>query len=257
LLGIAMADGPTIRLEGWTPVALSADLLNGGVMRTTVGDRDLAIWRSRAGVVRAWNNRCPHRGMRLSFGFVRGESLTCIYHGWQYGTDGACHNIPAHPDLKPPDTLCVEAFSCIEKSGLVWVSLSEAETEPEIGVDDLEPVRSLTVDRDLADVNAMLAESRFPITEAWRPEDGDFQTMGDAQNLIIREGRAGGDRRSLITALQPLPDNRMTAHVLTSPKAPPGLKIALSRWLERLRWFAENPAVETNSWHPHSARAGG
>lgn len=238
--------------KGWTSVALSADLPKGGVLRTVVEARDLAIWRSRSGEVRAWDNRCPHRGMRLSYGFVRGESLTCIYHGWQYGTDGVCRYIPAHPDLKPPSTLCVTAFACVEKGGLIWASLAD-DDEPSIDLGDAEPVRSLTFDQNMNTVEAMLGTAQFPITETWRPAEGHFISISNGHGLIIREGDMENGSRRMIAALQPLPGNRTTAHMLTSPMASSTLKTALSRWLERFRWFAENPDAETPSWRPLDA----
>lgn len=238
--------------KGWTSVALSADFPKGGVLRTVVEERDLAIWRSRSGEVRAWDNRCPHRGMRLSYGFVRGESLTCIYHGWQYGTDGVCRYIPAHPDLKPPSTLSVTAFACVEKGGLIWASLTDDE-EPSIDLGDAAPVRSLTFDQDIHTVGVMLGAACFPITESWQPAEGIFTSIGSGDGLVIREGAVESENRRLIAALQPLPGNRTTAHVLTSPMASSTLKTALSRWLERFRWFAENPDAETPSWRPLEA----
>lgn len=237
----------------WTSVALSADLPKGGVLRTVVEEHDLAVWRNRSGDVRAFDNRCPHRGMRLSYGFVRGESLTCIYHGWQYGTDGVCRYIPAHPDLTPPSTLCVKAFACVEKSGLIWVSLEDQGAEPNIEPADAEPVRSLTFDQNLASVEAILGTARFPITETWQPTEGVFTSIGGGGGLVIREGALGSESRRLIAALQSLPGNRTAAHVLTMPAASVKLKTALSRWLERIRWFAENPNVETPSWRPLEA----
>lgn len=248
--------------KGWRPVALSSDLPIGGVLRTVVEARDLAVWRSRSGVVRAWDNRCPHRGMRLSFGFVRGESLTCIYHGWQYGTDGVCNYIPAHPDLAPPKTLCVTSFACLEKGGLIWASLSGGDSVPgadlpNLDLDAAEPVRSITFDREIGVISAMLSSVCFPITEGWQPGDGVFTSLENTDGLITLEGRMEKERRILIAALQPLPNNRTAAHVLTSPAASPAMKIMLSRWLERFRWFAENPGIETGSWHPVQEAVGG
>ena len=74
-------------------------------------EAELAVWRSASGRIAAWRDRCPHRGMRLSHGFVRGESLNCIYHGWTYGADGACRRIPAHPEVVPPATIRADATS--------------------------------------------------------------------------------------------------------------------------------------------------
>ena len=240
-------------VSAWIPVALSSDLPKGGVLRTFVNGRDLAVWRSRSGVVRAWDNRCPHRGMRLSFGFVRGESLTCIYHGWQYGIDGVCRYIPAHPDLSPPATLCTTAFAAVEERGLIWTSLTDDQDAPGVAIADAEPLRSLVVNRDMAAVRSMFAEARFPITDAWTPSEGGFLTVDEGDGLMIREGVLEEVSRRLIAALQPLPGDRTAMHVLTSPSASPSLKKSLSRWLERLRWFAENSDVETRSWRPAEA----
>jgi phenylpropionate dioxygenase-like ring-hydroxylating dioxygenase large terminal subunit len=86
----------------WTATGLAHDLPKSVVMAGRFQDTELAIWRSATGKLSAWVDRCPHRGMRLSHGFVRGETLSCIYHGWVYGTDGGCKHIPAHPALTPP-----------------------------------------------------------------------------------------------------------------------------------------------------------
>lgn len=130
---------------GWTAVALSAGLRVGGVMRSFVDGKELAVWRSASGKVAAWDNRCPHRGMRLSHGFVRGEQLACLYHGWHYGQDGVCSYIPAHPDLEPPKTICAQVFPCVEADGFVWVNGDPSDL-PRGFAPDMVPLRSIYVD---------------------------------------------------------------------------------------------------------------
>ena len=242
---------------GWTPVALSSDLPRARAFRTFLEGRDVVVWRAGSGMASVWDNRCPHRGMRLSYGFVRGDRLTCIYHGWQYGTDGICQLIPAHPDLTPPETLCATAFVSVEESGLVWAAASEREEEPSIGVTDAEPVRSLTFDRDLATVGEIFSNSQFPMTEDWRRDEGEFQAAGGTSQLVLRKGKSGDRERVLIAALQPLPGNRTAAHILTSPAVTPKLKIELSRWLEQRRRFAESSAAVVTSRPKTSEAAGG
>lgn len=134
-----------LEFGGWTPVYLSNHLANGSVVQTFVEGRDIALWRSYSGAINAWSNRCPHRGMRLSFGFVRGESLACIYHGWHYGSDGGCTYIPAHPDLEPPKSICVEKFRCAETAGIIWVSI-DSDAEDVNCLAAMKPIRSLVVD---------------------------------------------------------------------------------------------------------------
>src|SRR3984957_2471923 len=87
------------------PVSLSGGVEPGARTGTSVSGKPVVVWRGQDGAVRAWADRCPHRGMRLSFGFVRENALTCIYHGWSFGVtdesggDGRCIAIPAHPGM--------------------------------------------------------------------------------------------------------------------------------------------------------------
>lgn len=104
----------------------------------------IALWRSQSGRVAASADRCPHRGMRLSHGFVRGEQLSCIYHGWSYSQAGKCLRIPAHPGLVPPDTIRVVTHKVEETSGIVWVANGEPAVKPPL-FEGLVPLRSLIV----------------------------------------------------------------------------------------------------------------
>lgn len=114
----------------WSPVALAADVPPGIVIPARLPEIELAIWRSASGRLAAWVDRCPHRGMRLSHGFVRGEMLSCLYHGWRFDAEGQCRKIPAHPELVPPEAICTTRYACVEQSGLVWVSLQATDSSP-------------------------------------------------------------------------------------------------------------------------------
>ena len=106
----------------WIPIALSRDVPAGVTRAVVLDDRELVVWRTEGGAVQVWEDRCPHRGMRLSFGFVRGEALNCLYHGWQYGASGSCQKIPAHPDLTVPPTIRANAYTSAETGGFILVS---------------------------------------------------------------------------------------------------------------------------------------
>ena len=164
----------------WFAVALSADLKHGMTMPCCLSGTDLAIWRSASGQAFVWGDRCPHRGMRLSQGFVRGEALSCIYHGWQYGSDGGCVAIPAHPDLVPPKSICATTYQCAEVDGLIWATLA-ATSDPVPALKNTNSVRSIYIDAPLNTVcahfgsqNATLIEVDvpFPLTIAVHPAKG-------------------------------------------------------------------------------------
>jgi nitrite reductase/ring-hydroxylating ferredoxin subunit len=148
----------------WTPVALSQDIPAGAATPAQLGENDLVVWRTASGRINAWSDRCPHRGMRLSHGFVRGEFLSCIYHGWRYGDGGQCHKIPAHPDLTPPDAIKVPVFVAVEVSGVVWVA--ETGVVPDdapVACPGFAPFRSLRLDCAADVLSAALGDTASPV----------------------------------------------------------------------------------------------
>ena len=110
----------------WFPVCRSGDAVPRHVVHTALLGQELAVWRADDGTVNAWENRCPHRGVRLSIGTNLGHALKCRYHGWTYESGSArCIAIPCHPRLTPAAAIRVRAYPCMERRGHVWVRLAE------------------------------------------------------------------------------------------------------------------------------------
>ncbi|MDB5933587.1 MAG: Phenylpropionate dioxygenase, large terminal subunit [Massilia sp.] len=108
----------------WHPVAIASQVATGTISPSQLLDLPLAIWRDSAGEVHVWEDRCPHRGTRLSLGAVQGDSVRCAYHGWSFGSDGRCKHIPALPALGEAGLKARAAsFSVQERHGLVWACL--------------------------------------------------------------------------------------------------------------------------------------
>lgn len=212
------------------PVGLSNNLAPQQVMRAIIGRHDIAVWRSVSGVVNAWENRCPHRGMRLSHGFVRGESLACAYHGWHYNTDGYCHYIPAHPELTPPKTVRPVAHSVVEEAGLIWVN-PQHEANPAASLpEDAVPIRSLGFDCDTDCIMAVLSSDD--------DIDSAMDTLCDSPRLITLA--AGQLANGFIVAFQQPRAGRVIAHLLARDGVARDQRIALSRKFESVRRRAEH-----------------
>lgn len=126
----------------WTALALSRDVPTEQTRAVKVEGREIVIWRGADGEAHVWEDRCPHRGMRLSFGFVRGNALNCLYHGWKYGASGSCAGIPAHPDLTVPPTIKANVFPVHEAGGMVWANLDGRDGEPPVMPEGVAPVVS-------------------------------------------------------------------------------------------------------------------
>lgn len=203
----------------WTPVALSADLPAGTVIPARVEAGAIALWRSQSGHLAASADRCPHRGMSLSHGFVRGEVLSCIYHGWSYGMAGNCLRIPAHPGLTPPETIRVVTHEARDDGGLVWVAEGTPSADPP-SLHGFTPLRSLTIEAGRAAIEAALG--------AKADENGVIETV-----------LGGEDLRLLLAGPS---DGRTLLHVLVGSGRDPAALIAVSRGVETLRRGAESAA---------------
>jgi phenylpropionate dioxygenase-like ring-hydroxylating dioxygenase large terminal subunit len=112
-------------LNDWHPVAAGAALAAGALLTARLLEQELVLWRDAGGAVHAWDDRCPHRGARLSLGRVQDERLVCAYHGWQFDASGACRLQPAQPNDTPPKTACARRFEAREAYGMVWVCLGQ------------------------------------------------------------------------------------------------------------------------------------
>ncbi|RUW83809.1 Rieske (2Fe-2S) protein [Mesorhizobium sp. M1E.F.Ca.ET.063.01.1.1] len=207
---------PPYPTGSWMPVALSADLPAGTVMPAQSPVGPIALWRSRSGRAAAFADRCPHRGMRLSHGFVRGEALSCIYHGWSYAQAGNCLRIPAHPGLAPPETIRVATQAVEDSGGLIWISVGEAAAPPP-PLDGVTPLRSMMVEADAAALEAAAGA---------KAEGGLLDHTHDGRTLRL--------------LLAPEGEARTLMHVLVGEDANPTERIAASRAAETLRRAAES-----------------
>ena len=151
-------------MDVWHPVASSSDLVPRHIYQTRLEGQELAIWRDDKGVLNVWENRCPHRGVRLSIGASLGQELRCQYHGWRFASGtGACTAIPAHPGKAPPSAVKVRSWVAVEAIGLVWTSLTAATAPagpPELPGQWL-VLRALPIDRTAAAVEDVLHRMDF------------------------------------------------------------------------------------------------
>lgn len=125
----------------WNPVLPSDQLTDKPVGLTYFGEA-VVLWRDSAGRVHAQEDRCQHRTAKLSAGWIskdeHGEGLTCPYHGWRYGADGACVHIPQQPEVSARMAGArarARGFLADERYGYVWVCLSR---EPLAGIPEFE-----------------------------------------------------------------------------------------------------------------------
>ena len=104
-------------------------LRRGTAVHRTLLDEPVLIGRDKAGAVFALRDICPHRAMPLSAGRFDGETVTCAYHGWQFGTDGVCRNIPSlvedYRKTVRLDRIGTRSYPCREAQHLIWVYMGD------------------------------------------------------------------------------------------------------------------------------------
>jgi nitrite reductase/ring-hydroxylating ferredoxin subunit len=206
----------------WIPVALSADIDAGTSAGTLVNGEERVVWRDNKGEIHVWEDRCPHRGMRMSFGFVRGDHIACLYHGWRYDTGGQCRYIPAHPDLEVPQTIKVPTFAAIERAGIIWMAPEGSDAEDLSTLHETaEPVRSLYL--DLSANAALLAVTAAP-PEGYRPVPGAPDTVTLQGNDV-----------TVLIAAQPRDAGRTALHITVSGKTSTAIRRSLALWASDLR----------------------
>ena len=142
-------------MDAWHPIVPSHELESGDCIVQAFADGiDFALWRSRAGAVQAWENRCAHRSVRLSLGRVIDDQLACGYHGWRYAPGGQCTYRPSNPRAPAPKGLGIRTFPAVEVGGMVWVA-SGAEApaiRPPFDIEHIVFCRSFVVRSRLAKV---------------------------------------------------------------------------------------------------------
>jgi phenylpropionate dioxygenase-like ring-hydroxylating dioxygenase large terminal subunit len=103
----------------WTAALRSAALKSKPVSVVVAGER-LAFFRDASGKAHAVVDQCPHRGVRLSLGRVKGDCLECPFHGWTFDGQGQVCAVPWNPDAKLAN-LKTTAVPVEERAGVLWI----------------------------------------------------------------------------------------------------------------------------------------
>jgi phthalate 4,5-dioxygenase len=122
----------------WIPVVQTAELAAGGrPKRVRILGEDLVAFRDPGGRPGLVSEFCAHRRASLYFARNEERGLRCVYHGWQYGLDGACLDQPnERPESSFQDKVALPAYPCAERGGVVWTYMGRASGAP--GLPELE-----------------------------------------------------------------------------------------------------------------------
>lgn len=125
--------------RGWFMVA-AADEVSKKPLAVRFFGQDMVLYRGESGRVILMDAYCPHMGTHLANNttsyvvrdeaHVEGDSIRCPYHGWRFGPDGKCDEIPYSP-APIPKSACVQTWPIVERAGCIF-----AWYDPENGTPD-------------------------------------------------------------------------------------------------------------------------
>ena len=91
----------------------------GDFVTSTVAGAPILTIRGGDGTLRAFQNLCRHRGMRLLDGSgCAGPTINCFYHQWRYDLDGSLKVVPQRREQFPD--LVAEEWGLLPASVEVW-----------------------------------------------------------------------------------------------------------------------------------------
>ena len=106
----------------WQPVAVSHSIKPGNAKPLRVMGENLTLYRGESGRAYLVAGRCAHRRTVLHTGWVQGDEIRCMYHGWKYAGTGQCTEAPAE-GANSAARIKIDGYPVHEYCGLIFAYL--------------------------------------------------------------------------------------------------------------------------------------
>lgn len=105
--GVFAEERAKIFARTWQPIGAAEDVRGPGSYFTAeLASAPVVVTRDAGGTLRGFYNVCRHRAGPVASGKGTRRSLTCRYHGWTYGLDGALVTTPELGAVEGFDRAC-------------------------------------------------------------------------------------------------------------------------------------------------------
>ncbi|MFC9978447.1 Rieske 2Fe-2S domain-containing protein [Gordonia sp. NPDC127522] len=91
---IEAAPNPTRFARGWHCLGPVKEFDDGKPHQINAFGTSLVAFADSKGTIRILDAYCRHLGGNLADGTVKGDAIACPFHGWEWGANGRCKNIP-------------------------------------------------------------------------------------------------------------------------------------------------------------------
>ena len=113
----------------WHPIHRAEELSAGKAKPIEIMSERFTLYRGETGAPHVVGFRCPHRGTQLSAGWVEGDCIRCMYHGWLFDSTGQCNEQPAEDKLFAAK-IRVRSCPTREYLGLIFAYLGDGDAPP-------------------------------------------------------------------------------------------------------------------------------
>lgn len=104
-------------------IAASGKEVGRQLLARKILNEPIVFYRTEAGEAVALWGLCPHRHAPLELGTLRGDTVTCGYHGFAFSPDGECVDIPV-ADTRP--ARCgVKRYPLAEVGPWIWIWMGD------------------------------------------------------------------------------------------------------------------------------------
>jgi phenylpropionate dioxygenase-like ring-hydroxylating dioxygenase large terminal subunit len=112
-------------MNAWYVAAWPQEIATDKLLARTICNERMILFRDSSARVVALEDRCCHRQLPLSQGWIEAGTVRCGYHGLRFDSSGQCVECPMQ-DFIPPGAK-VRTYPIIERYGWVWVWPGAAE----------------------------------------------------------------------------------------------------------------------------------
>ncbi|MEQ8699227.1 MAG: aromatic ring-hydroxylating dioxygenase subunit alpha [Bauldia litoralis] len=112
-------------MDAWYVAAWPREVSGETPLARTICGEPMVLFRDAAGNAVALEDRCCHREMPLSKGWMEQGTVRCGYHGLRFDGAGKCVEIPGQPNIPPRAR--VRSYPVVERHGWIWVWPGDAE----------------------------------------------------------------------------------------------------------------------------------
>lgn len=229
--------------NAWYPALFGAELAENGVRGVTIAGHEIALRRVK-GRVHALQDRCAHRGVRMSLRprCFTDDTITCWYHGFTYGLDdGTLKTIVASPEDPLIGKVRIRTYPVEERAGIIFIFVGDEEYAPAPPLAADLPVRIADDANPVAhilDENTYVRGVHRRVESNWRL---GVENGFDPGHLLIHWDNqivAATDRRMGLGAL---PISEDAIKIIDEPNGPKGMMNMYN--LRAYKFFMENAVI--------------